>query len=310
MERDATQADAAIDRAVREIMSAEPGPGSGSAYWRASWRIRLPPAGRGCRNSRRRSGGRAGVHRVLWMRRAPAAGSGPDDGRGATAGRRAAADGAAPSAIVRSSASQSGIAVRRRRRPAGVPRRQSIFASRTATRTGREWSKRHRSKRPSSRRGEPASVTPATPAPRAPAIRRPCGWRRSRCRPSRSKTSCSSRCRSADANRPEEINMSRADRRCPGPAALTPNVSASAAQDQPPAPASQAGTKPKPAPPTEPASPDQLAAPRRGRTAQLANIRVELTITDQTGHGEPAAPRPSHAARGPVQRPRPHAPAT
>jgi hypothetical protein len=80
-------------------------------------------------------------------------------------------------------------------------------------------------------------------------------------------------------------------------AALTANVSAVAAQNQPPAPASQPGTKPKPAPApapmpspaTEPTSMDLLPPNPQRPPAQLANVRVELTITDQRGTAAAAA---------------------
>jgi hypothetical protein len=76
-------------------------------------------------------------------------------------------------------------------------------------------------------------------------------------------------------------------------AALTTNVSISAAQNQPPAPAAQPATKPKPAPApapgTEPPAFDLLAQNAPRPSAQLANIRVELTITDQRGTAPAAA---------------------
>jgi hypothetical protein len=77
-------------------------------------------------------------------------------------------------------------------------------------------------------------------------------------------------------------------------AALTANVGAAAAQDQPPAQAPQAGTKPKPTPTpapasTEPSSFDLLPQNPQRPPAQLANVRVELTITDQRGTAPAAA---------------------
>jgi hypothetical protein len=71
--------------------------------------------------------------------------------------------------------------------------------------------------------------------------------------------------------------------------ALTMTVSATTAQDQPPAPASQPGTKPKPAPAAEPGAFDLLPPNPPRPPAQLTNIRVELTITDQRGTAPAAA---------------------
>jgi hypothetical protein len=78
-------------------------------------------------------------------------------------------------------------------------------------------------------------------------------------------------------------------------AALTANVSAGATQNQPPVPAAQPGTKPKPAPAPAPGSAPEptsidLLPPNPPRPpAQLANVRVELTITDQRGTAPAAA---------------------
>jgi hypothetical protein len=76
-------------------------------------------------------------------------------------------------------------------------------------------------------------------------------------------------------------------------ATLTANVSAGPDQNQPPAPAAQPGTKPKPAPvpaaAPEPTALDLLPPNPQRPPAQLANVRVELTITDQRGTAPAAA---------------------